>query len=85
MTLTAVILSALRQGQFQFESNLPNPRFCHIGDLRLVRPVVGNRRWHLVVGSAHEHVKIGLAAHLALEWCRIGWQRANLTAQKGET
>ena len=73
MSLSSMVISAVMAGGVVFNDALPNQRFCRIGDLRFVR-VCLNDRWNLIVGSSFHHIGISWAAHLALEYARMGWE-----------
>lgn len=74
MSLPAFVIHAVISGRVAFSADLASPRFCQIGDLLFVRPVVGGHRWCLCAGKDFHHVAISWAAHLALECARGGWQ-----------
>lgn len=74
MGLNSMVIRAVMAGKITFHDDLPEPRFCRIGDLRLVRPVVGKEQWCLVVGKGFNHISLSRPAHWALEYARMGWQ-----------
>ena len=76
MNLSTMVISAVVSGKITFDTDLPEPRYCKIGELEFVRPVVGGENWCLVVGRGFDHVSISKPAHWALEYARMGWQSA---------